>query len=187
MPGAHGEIAALARPAEAGAPSGFHHIPPLSRLPCLGGPEPCTGCCEPSSCCLQGGRRKIAQGGDVCFFSSCSQYSWHPQQYITPFFNRVGKNAFTILSHQKGFILVSVVLWTIYNEELWETRCQSSAGGALTLPAGRAEPLLGLLAGVASHPPSRFSFQSTWGIPLLVSLPCVPTGTSQLRGTAGRN
>lgn len=119
-------------------------------------------------------------------FSSCSQYSWHPQQYITPLFNRVGKNAFTILPHQKGFILVSVVLWTTCNEELWETRCQSSAGGALTLPAGRTEPLLGLLAGVASHPPSRFSFQSTWGMPLLVSLPCVPTGTSQLPGTPGR-
>lgn len=103
QPGAQGEIAALTPSAEAGAPSGFHLMLSLSSFPCLGSPEPCTGCCEPSSSCLWWGRRKIAQGGDMGFLSSHSQYSWHPQQHITLLFNGVGKNIFTIFTSSEGF------------------------------------------------------------------------------------
>lgn len=96
-------------------PSGFHHYNTPGFL--VLSAEPCPGCCEPSSPCLWGGRRKIAQGGDVCFLSSCSQYSWHPQQHITLLFNGVGRMFLQFLPHQKGFILVFLVLWTTCNEE----------------------------------------------------------------------
>lgn len=129
--------------------------------------SPCTGCCEPSSSCLLWGRRKIAQGGDVCFLSPCSQDSWHPQQHITLLYNGVGKNILTIYTSSEGFHLGL----SCCNKGLWETQCQRNAGRAFTLPAGRTEPLLGLQAGVASHPPSRYSFQSTWGMSLPVSPP----------------
>lgn len=82
-----------------------------------------------------------------------------------------GRIFLLFLPHQKGFILVFLVLWTTCNKELWETRCQCGAGGALTLAAGGTEPVLRLLAGVASHPPSRCSFQSPWGMALPASPP----------------
>lgn len=90
------------------------------------------------------------------------------------------------LPHQKGFMLVFLVLWTTHNKELWETQCQCSAGRALTLPAGRTEPLLRLLAGVARSLLPDTHSRAPGECPCPSPLPSVPTETSHLLATAGR-